>query len=63
MKKLYLYLYVSEEAISAALVREQEKLQWSVYYVSKRLLDAKTGYPEQEKLALTLMVPSRKLRP
>ena len=31
--------------------------------MSKRLLDAKTRYHEQEKLALTLMVESRKLRP
>ena len=31
--------------------------------MSKRLLDAKIRYPELEKLALTLMVASRKLRP
>ena len=30
--------------------------------MSKRLLDAKTRYPELEKLALVLMVASRKLR-
>ena len=29
----------------------------------KRLLDAKTRYPELEKLALALIVASRKLRP
>ena len=45
------------------MVREEEKVQWSVYYVSKRLLDAETRYPKLEKLALTLMVASRKLRP
>ena len=64
-EKLYLYLAVSKEAVRAALVREEEKVQWSVYYVSKRLLDAETvetRYPELEKLALTLMVASRKLR-
>ena len=31
--------------------------------MSKRLLDAEARYPELEKLALALMVASRKLRP
>ena len=62
-KKLYLYLIISKEAVSTALVREEEKVQWPLYYVSKRLSDAKTRYPELEKLALAFMVASRKLRP
>ena len=45
-EKLYQYLIVSKEAVSAALVREEEKVQWPVYYVSKRLLDVETRYPE-----------------
>ena len=49
-EKLYIYLVISEEAVNAALVREEEKIQWSVYYWSKRLLDAETRYPELEKL-------------
>ena len=61
-EKLYLYLVISEETVSVALVREEEKVQWPINYVSKRLLDAKTRYPELEKLALALMVVSRKLR-
>ena len=61
-EKLYLYLTISEEAVSAALVREEEKVQWLVYYVSKRLLDVETRYLELEKLAFVLMVTSRKLR-
>ena len=36
-EKLYLYLAISEEAIIAALVKDEEKVQWPVYYVSKRL--------------------------
>ena len=60
-KKLYLYLIISEEIVSATLVREEEKVQWLVYYMSKRLLDAETRYLELEKLALALMVTSRKL--
>ena len=61
-EKLYLYLAIFEEVVSAALVREEEKVQWLVYYVSKRLLDTETRYPELEKLALALMVTSKKLR-
>ena len=53
------YLNVSEEAVSPALVREEEKVQWPVYYMSKRLLDAETRYAELEKLALTLVVASK----
>ena len=61
--KLYLYLDVSKEAVNAVLVKEEEIVQWPVYSVSKRLIDAETGYPELEKLALALVVLSRKLRP
>ena len=38
------------------------KVQWLMYYISKRLLDAKTRYPKLEKLTLALMIASRKLR-
>ena len=62
-EKLYLYLAVSKEAVNATLIREEEKIQWLVYYISKRLMDAKTRYPELEKLALALVVTSRNLRP
>ena len=61
-EKLYLYLVISKEAISTTLFREKEKVQWSVYYVSKRLLDIETKYPELEKLVLALVITSRKLR-
>ena len=60
---LYLYLVVMEYAISGTLVREKDKVQWSVYYISKRLVDAEIRYPEMEKLALTLVIATRKLRP
>ena len=59
---LFLYLAVSKYTISGALIREEEKVQWPVYYISKRLVDAETRYPEMEKLALALVVASRKLR-
>ena len=62
-EKLYLYLTVSEEAVSVVLIRDKEKVWWLLYYMSKRLLDVETRYPKFEKLALALIVPSRKLRP
>ena len=61
-EKVYFYLIVSEEAVNHAFLRREEKVQWLLYYVSKKVLDAKTRYPELEKLALALVVASRKLR-
>ena len=60
---LYLYLAVKEYAISGALIREEDKVQWPVYYISKRLVDAETRYLEMEKLALALVIAAQKLRP
>ena len=34
-KPLYLYLAIMEYAISGAHVREENKVQWPVYYISK----------------------------
>ena len=59
---LFRYLVVSKYVISGALIREEERVQWPVYYISNRLIDAKTRYPEMEKLALALVVALRKLR-
>ncbi|KAK0598996.1 hypothetical protein LWI29_001360 [Acer saccharum] len=60
---LFVYLAVSDTAVSAVLVREEENNQHPVYYVSKTLLDAETRYSRLEKLALALMDAARKLRP
>ncbi|KAL5548054.1 hypothetical protein UlMin_003285 [Ulmus minor] len=60
---LILYLAVSKGAVSSALVREEDGIQWPIYYTSKSLFDAEMRYPEIEKLALALMVAAQKLRP
>ncbi|XP_022891636.1 uncharacterized protein LOC111406442 [Olea europaea var. sylvestris] len=60
---LLLYLAISDEAISAVLVREENTHQLPVYYISKALLPAEARYPDMEKLALSLVTASRKLRP
>lgn len=58
-----MYLAVSEVVVSAVLVRENEGTQFPIYYINKTLVDAETRYPHLEKLALALVVASRKLRP
>jgi len=60
---LFLYLAVSSHALSAALIREDEKVQYPVYYISKRFTGAEKNYPNIEKLAYCLLIASRKLRP
>ncbi|CAA0805864.1 Rho GTPase-activating protein 7, partial [Striga hermonthica] len=60
---LFLYLGVSETAISAVLIREEGLLQSPIYYVSKALHDAELRYPPMEKLAFALVMAARKLRP
>ena len=60
---LFLYLAVSSHALSAALIREDDKVQYPVYYISKRFTGAEKNYPKIEKLAYCLLIASRKLRP
>ncbi|KAL5798720.1 hypothetical protein ACOSQ2_003540 [Xanthoceras sorbifolium] len=49
--KLIIYLAVFQHAICAVLVLEENKIQLSVYYINKRLLNAESRYPQIEKLA------------
>ncbi|CAA0830710.1 Unknown protein, partial [Striga hermonthica] len=60
---LYLYLGVSNVAVSAVLIRQDGLEQLPVYYVSKALHDAELLYPHMEKLAFALIIAARKLRP
>ncbi|XP_022881099.1 uncharacterized protein LOC111398433 [Olea europaea var. sylvestris] len=60
-ESLLLYLVVSDVAVSAILVREENDHQLPVYYDSKVLLPTETRYPDMEKLALALITASRKL--
>ena len=57
---LFMYLSVSEHAMSAMLIRDQG-VQQPVYYVSKTLTDAETRYLPLEKLELALVHTTRKL--
>ena len=59
-EELFMYLSVSEHAISAVLLRDQG-VQQPVYYISKTLVDAETSYFPLEKLVLALVHATRKL--
>ena len=62
-EEIFLYLVVSPAAISAALIREEEKVQKPVYYASRALHEAEERYPPMEKLAFALVTATRKLKP
>ena len=60
---LYLYLAVSDKALSAVLVKQEDKVQKPIYYVNKVLHGAELNYSAIEKFALAMIIASRKLRP
>ena len=59
----YIYLLVTEKAIDSVLVKEKEKQQKSMYYVSKALQGAEVRYQKIQKLAFALVINARRLRP
>ena len=62
-EELFLYLAISPAAVSAALIREEEKVQKPVYYANQALCGAEERYPPMEKLAFALVTAARKLKP
>ena len=59
---LFVYLAVSDTAISAALFKEnEERKQRPVFFVSKSLADAETRYNHLEQAALALRIAAKKL--
>ncbi|XP_025648281.1 uncharacterized protein [Arachis hypogaea] len=61
-KPLYLCLSVTEGALATVLVREEGKTQQPVYFVSRALQGPELRYSRLEKLALALLISSRRLR-
>ena len=59
-KDLYMYLPMSEHAMSAVLLRDQG-VQQPIYYISKTLVDVETRYLSLAKLVLALVHATRKL--
>ena len=60
---LFLYLAVSQTVVSSAPIHEELKVQRPVYYISQAFQGTRVRYPRVEKLAFTLIIASRKLRP
>ena len=59
-KELFIYLLVSNHAVSAILLRDR-RVQQPMYYISKTLVDVETRYLPLEKLVLALVHATRKL--
>ena len=59
-KDLFMYLSMSNHAVSVMLLRDQE-VQQLVYYINKTLDVAETRYLPLEKLVLALVHAKRKL--
>ena len=62
LEELYLYIAVSQVAVSAALVREEGGSQQPIYFISRAFQGAEERYPKMEKLAFALMTAARKLK-
>ncbi|XP_010663849.1 uncharacterized protein LOC104882394 [Vitis vinifera] len=63
-EKLYMYLTISEWAISVVLFRcPSPKEQKPIYYVSRALADVETRYSKMELTTLALRSAAQKLRP
>ncbi|VVA37397.1 PREDICTED: Retrovirus-related Pol poly from transposon, partial [Prunus dulcis] len=60
---LVVYLSVSASAVSSVLIRSKDNAEHPVHYVSKALQDAEVRYPDIEKLAFSLVISARRLRP
>ena len=62
-EELYLYIAVSQAAVSATLVRDEGGSQRPVYFISRAFRGAEERYPRMEKLAFALITAARKLKP
>ena len=58
---LYVYLDISEQAVSSVMLREVGGEQRSIYFVSKTFTDSQMRYLPLKRLVLALIVTLRKL--
>ena len=56
------YLLADSKSIGSTLIQEQEGKERVIFYLSRRLLDAKTRYSGIERLCLCLYFSCNKLR-
>ena len=57
----FLYLAVSQRAVSAVIIRIKDTVQCPVYYTSKTMTEAETRYLPLEKVGLALITAAKKL--
>ena len=62
-EELYLYLAVSQVAVSAALVRKEDGSQRPFYFTIRAFRGAEERYSQMEKLTFALVTAARKLKP
>ena len=55
---LFLYLEVSDAAVSLVLIKEEGSTQKAIYYISTNMTDPKSRLLEIEKLTLNLIIAS-----
>src|SRR6187397_537040 len=60
---LFMYLAVSDHALSAVLLAERDGTQLPVYFISHVLRNAELRYPMVEKFSLALYMAIKKLKP
>ncbi|KAK1613358.1 hypothetical protein QYE76_037031 [Lolium multiflorum] len=61
-RPFYIYLSVADTSIASVVVQVYDGLERVAFYLSRRMLDAETRYPEIEKLCLCLFFTCTKLR-
>jgi len=59
---LFLYIPVTESAVNGTLVREDEGIQKSVYYINHSMNGPQLRYQRLKKLVLALFIILRKLK-
>jgi hypothetical protein len=60
-KPFYIYLSVGDTSIASVVIQVHDGKERDVFYLSRRMLDAETRYPEIEKLCLCLFFTCTKL--
>jgi hypothetical protein len=61
-RPFYVYQSVGDTSIASVVIQAHDNKERVVFYLSRRMLDAKTRYPDIEKLCLCLFFTCTKLR-
>jgi hypothetical protein len=60
-RPFYVYLSVSDTSIASVVIQVHDDKERIVFYLSRRMLDVETRYPDIEKLCLSLFFTCTKL--